>query len=160
VWSYHVMLFERAADGGFISPDLYRENALVTFGTHDLPTFPGWTSGHDLGVKRALGIDPGETDGDRTAALDALHRAMAWRGLLVIDYLSVTRFLASTPSRLLVVTMEDVLGLTEQVNIPGTVDEHPNWRRRLPVDLESYGDRLAPTAAIMTEAGRRAAGPR
>ncbi|HZO44910.1 MAG TPA: 4-alpha-glucanotransferase [Xanthobacteraceae bacterium] len=160
LWSYHVMLFERADDGGFISPDLYRENALVTFGTHDLPTFPGWTSSHDLGVKRALGIDPGETDADRAAALDALHRAMAWRGLPVVDYPSVTRFIASTPSRILVVTMEDVLGLTEQVNVPGTVDEHPNWRRRLPVDLDECRDHLAPTAAIMTEAGRRTVGPR
>jgi len=160
LWSYHVMLFERAADGGFISPDLYRENALVTFATHDLPTFPGWTSGHDLGVKRALGIDPGETDADRATALDALHRAMAWRGLPSVDYPSVTRFLAATPSRMLVVTMEDVLGLTEQVNVPGTVDEHPNWRRRLPVDLDECRDRLAPTAAIMTETGRQAAGPR
>jgi 4-alpha-glucanotransferase len=160
LWSYHVMLFERAADGGFISPDLYRENALVTFATHDLPTFPGWTSGHDIGVKRALGIDPGETDADRAIALDALHRAMAWRGLPSVDYPSVTRFLAATPSRMLVVTMEDVLGLTEQVNVPGTVDEHPNWRRRLPVDLDECRDRLAPTAAIMTETGRQAAGPR
>jgi 4-alpha-glucanotransferase len=160
LWSYHVMLFERAADGGFISPDLYRENALVTFATHDLPTFSGWTSGHDLGVKRALGIDPGETDADRATALDALRRAMAWRGLPSVDYPSVTRFLAATPSRMLVVTMEDVLGLTEQVNVPGTVDEHPNWRRRLPVDLDECRDRLAPTAAIMTETGRQAAGPR
>jgi 4-alpha-glucanotransferase len=160
LWSYHVMLFERAADGGFISPDLYRENALVTFATHDLPTFSGWTSGHDLGVKRALGIDPGETDADRATALDALRRAMAWRGLPSVDYPSVTRFLAATPSRMLVVTMEDVLGLTEQVNVPGTVDEHPNWRRRLPVDLDECRDRLAPTAAIMTEMGRQAAGPR
>jgi 4-alpha-glucanotransferase len=58
------------------------------------------------------------------------------------------------------VTMEDVLALTEQVNVPGTVDEHPNWRRRLPVDLDECRDRLAPLAAIMTEAGRQAAGPR
>ena len=56
------MLFERAGDGDFIAPDLYRENAIVTFATHDLPTFPGWLVGHDLAVKRGLGLDPGETD--------------------------------------------------------------------------------------------------
>jgi 4-alpha-glucanotransferase len=156
LWSYHVMLFERAADGGFISPDLYRENALVTFATHDLATFPGWTSGHDLGVKRALGIDPGETDRDRAAALDALHRAMAWRGLPVVDYPSVTRFLAGTPSRLLVVTMEDALGDIEQVNVPGTVDQHPNWRRRLSVPLEDLlgSSALPAVASLMKESGR------
>jgi 4-alpha-glucanotransferase len=149
------MLFERAADTGFIAPDLYRENALVTFATHDLPTFAGWTSKHDLTVKRALGIDPGETDDDRAAALELLQRAMAWQGFPSLDYPSVTRFIAKTPSRLLVVNIEDVLGLVEQVNVPGTIDQHPNWRRRLPLDIESYPDRLAAIAAIMTEAGRR-----
>ena len=39
LWSYQVMLFERAHNGGFIAPDLYRENSLVTFATHDLPTW-------------------------------------------------------------------------------------------------------------------------
>ena len=155
LWSYHVMLFERAADGGFIAADLYRQNALVTFATHDLPTFAGWRSKHDLHVKRALGIDPGETDDERAAAIDALQRAMAWRKLPSVDYLSVTRFLADTPSRMLVVSMEDVLGLVEQTNVPGTVDEHPNWRRRLPVELESYLNSLAPIADVMTDAGRR-----
>lgn len=160
LWSYHVMLFERAADKGFIAPDHYRENALVTFATHDLPTFAGWTSKHDLDVKRALGIDPGETDDDRAAALDALQRAMAWQGLPSLDYPSVTRFIAKTPSRLLVVTIEDVLGLVEQVNVPGTIDEHPNWRRRLPVDIECYPERLAPIAALLSEAERRSGPPR
>jgi 4-alpha-glucanotransferase len=157
LWSYHVMLFERADDGGFIAPDLYRQDALVTFATHDMPTFAGWISRHDLQVKRALGIDPGESDDDRAAAFDALQRAMAWQGLPLLDYPSITRFLAKTPSRLLVMTIEDVLSLVEQTNVPGTIDEHPNWRRRLPVELESYPDRLAPIASLMTDAGRRSA---
>jgi 4-alpha-glucanotransferase len=150
------MLFERAHDGGFIAPDLYRENSLVTFATHDLPTFAGWTSGHDLTVKRTLGMDPGETDDDRAAAQAALGRALAARGLPTLDFLSVARFLAATPSPLLVVTMEDALGLTEQVNLPGTIDEHPNWRRRLPVALEDlrHGSRLLPIANIMAAEGR------
>jgi 4-alpha-glucanotransferase len=147
LWSYHVMLFERAADGGFIAPDLYRENALVTFATHDLPTFAGWTSRHDLGVKRALNIDPGESDNDRIAALDALQRAMAWQGLPSLDHASVTRFLAKTPSRLLVVTIEDVLGLVEQVNVPGTIHEHPNWRRR--ASITDLANQLAAVADVI-----------
>ncbi len=136
IWSFQVMLFQRAADGGFIAPDLYRANALVTFATHDLPTFSGWVSGHDLTVKRGLDLDPGESDSDRVAAKEALGRAMAWRGLPTVDFLSVTRLLADTPSRLLMVSLEDALGDVEQVNLPGTVDEHPNWRRRLSVPLE------------------------
>jgi 4-alpha-glucanotransferase len=52
--------------------------------------------------------------------------------------------------------MEDVLGMSEQVNLPGTVNEHPNWRHRLPLALEDLGDHegLRGIAAIMRTAGR------
>jgi 4-alpha-glucanotransferase len=68
----------------------------------------------------------------------------------------VVHYLASTPSRLLVISMEDALGSTEQVNVPGTVDEHPNWRRRLPVDLEDlkHESGLVAAATILRTAGR------
>jgi 4-alpha-glucanotransferase len=156
IWSFQVMLFQRAADGGFIAPDLYRENALVTFATHDLPTFAGWVSGHDLAVKRSLGLDPGESDSERANAMDALARSMAWRGLHTVDWLSVTQFLAETPSRLLMVSLEDALSEIDQVNVPGTVNEHPNWRRRLPVLLEDLpaSSALPAVAAIMDTSGR------
>jgi 4-alpha-glucanotransferase len=160
IWSFQVMLFQRAADGGFIAPDLYRANALVTIATHDLPTFVGWNSGHDLAVKRGLDIDPGESDSDRAAARDALARAMAWRGLSTVDFLSVTRFLADTPSRLLMVSLEDALGDIEQVNLPGTVDEHPNWRRRLSMPLEDLLESSAlPAVANMMETSGRKSRP-
>ena len=61
IWTYQVMLFERSGDGAFFPPESYRENALVSFGTHDLATFAGWRDQHDLAVKQALGMDPGET---------------------------------------------------------------------------------------------------
>ncbi len=159
IWSYQVMLFERARDGSFVAPDRYRENALVTFATHDLPTFAGWTSHHDLAVKSALGLDPGETDDDRTAARAALGRALAARGLPRLDFSSVTKFLAATPSRILLVTLEDALGLADQVNVPGTVAEHPNWRRRLPVFLEDLKNvsGLSSVRDAMASAGRRPA---
>ncbi|TDN01600.1 4-alpha-glucanotransferase, partial [Lactobacillus crispatus] len=65
IWSYRVMIFERNHDGSFTAPDRYASDALVTFSTHDLPTFAGWASGHDLQTKRALGLDPGESDEQR-----------------------------------------------------------------------------------------------
>jgi 4-alpha-glucanotransferase len=73
------------------------------------------------------------------------------------DFLSLARYLGATPSQLLVISMEDALGVAEQVNVPGTVDEHPNWRRRLPVALEDLRNdrRLAALADAMTTAGRR-----
>jgi 4-alpha-glucanotransferase len=162
IWSFQVMLFQRAADGGFLAQDHYRENALVTFATHDLPTFAGWMSGRDLAVKRGLGLDPGETDHDRAAAKEALGRAMAWRGLPNVDCLSVTRFLADTPSRLLMVSLEDALGVVEQVNLPGTIDEHPNWRRRLAVSLEDLlrASTLRAIATVMETSGRNSKGHR
>ena len=51
LWSYQVMLFERGWDGTFSTPDNYRQNALVTFGTHDVSTFAGWRDHRDLAVK-------------------------------------------------------------------------------------------------------------
>jgi 4-alpha-glucanotransferase len=65
--------------------------------------------------------------------------------------------LSDTPSRLLVVSLEDALGLVEQVNIPGTIVEHPNWRRRLSVDLENLARHggLAAVADVMASSGRR-----
>jgi len=67
----------------------------------------------------------------------------------------VAGFLARTPSRLLAVALEDLLGVVEQPNIPGTVDEHPNWRQRLPVSLgeiESAIDAAALRAATAVRA--------
>ena len=40
-------------------------------------------------------------------------------------------YVAQSPSPLMLAPLEDLLGLAEQPNLPGTVDEHPNWRRRL-----------------------------
>jgi 4-alpha-glucanotransferase len=77
-------------------------------------------------------------------------------GLDAGGFASVARFLADTRSRLLVVSMEDVLGLKDQVNLPGTTNEHPNWRRRLPVPLEDLKNQegLTSVAEIMRSAGR------
>ena len=161
IWSFQVMLFQRAADGGFVAQEHYRENALVTFATHDLPTFAGWLSSHDLVVKRGLGLDPGETDHDRAAAKEALGRTMAWRELSNIDCLSVTRFLGDTPSRLLMVSLEDALDVVDQVNVPGTIDEHPNWRRRLAVPLEDLlsSSSLRVIGSVMEAIGRSSKRP-
>jgi 4-alpha-glucanotransferase len=156
IWSYQVMLFERLPGGAFAGPDAYRENALVTFATHDLPTYAGWREKHDLAVKHALGIDPGESGEEREGAFHALHQALAGRGLAATSFAAVGRYLADAPSRLLVVSIEDLLGVKEQVNLPGTVDEHPNWRHRLPIDLDDLRDHegVRAVAEAMRAAGR------
>jgi 4-alpha-glucanotransferase len=156
IWTYQVMLFERSGSGAFFPPENYRRNALVSFGTHDVATFAGWRDQHDLAVKRALGLDAGETGEQRQAAHDALRHALQRHGLQSADFTSVARYLADTPSRLLIISMEDVLGVKDQVNLPGTTNEHPNWRRRLPVPLENLKDQpaLALVADVMQSAGR------
>jgi 4-alpha-glucanotransferase len=157
LWSYLVLLFERGNDGSFKTPSEYKANALASFSTHDLPTFAGWSLGHDLEVKRALAIDPGETDADRSAALRRLRHAIDQHNSGMLDFAGVMRYLAATPTRLVVVAMEDALEVRDQPNLPGTVDQHPNWRQRLPVWLEELPNQplLHDVAHIMANAGRR-----
>lgn len=136
IWSYLVMMFERDDRGAFRGLDHYGANALVTFNTHDLSTYAGWRSFGDLKLKRSLGIDPGESDEARWHALAMLDEVLRHHAIDRHDLYSVASFLSRTRSRLFALSLEDLLGLIDQPNIPGTVHEHPNWRRRLPVSIE------------------------
>jgi 4-alpha-glucanotransferase len=136
IWSYLVMMFERDDRGEFRGVDHYAPNALVTFNTHDLSTYAGWRSFSDLKLKRSLGIDPGESDDARSHALSMLSDALQHQAIDSHDLYGVASFLAKTRSRLLAISLEDLLGVVDQPNIPGTVDEHPNWRQRLPITVE------------------------
>ncbi len=49
-------------------------------------------------------------------------------------------FLGHTPAPLVLVPVEDALGLAEQTNMPGVVEKHPNWRRRYPGDSATLLD--------------------
>jgi 4-alpha-glucanotransferase len=157
IWSYLVMLFERNADGSFRRPAEYRDRAVATFSTHDLPTFAGWMNGHDLAIRRSIGVDPGETDEERQNARTALQTAVtSITGKVQIGYADMVAFLAASPSRLISIGIEDVLDVADQCNVPGTVAQHPNWRRRWPIELEKLsGDhRLGRIAAALARAGR------
>ncbi len=144
LWSYRVMMFERDGTGEFHPAGCYPPNALVTFNTHDLPTFAGWLAIHDIGVKSALGLDPGETREAREHAVMRLHTAIGHAGPDAAEFDAVMDFLAETPSRLLGIAIEDLLGVVDQANIPGTINEHPNWRRRLPLLVEDWKQRIDP----------------
>jgi 4-alpha-glucanotransferase len=161
VWSYLVVMFERNSDGSFRRPEEYPERAIATFNTHDLATFAGWMSSHDIEVKRAINVDAGETEDDRHGSRVALCNALtAATGRHQIGFNEVAAFLANTPTRLVSVGIEDVLGLADQANVPGTVTEHPNWRRRWPVLLEDLAadQRLRDIAATFSRAGRGSSG--
>ncbi len=150
IWRMRVMMFERGPDGAFCGAETYPPDTLATFGTHDLATFAGWSGGHDIALKWALGLDPGESIEARRAAVAQLTHALGGRD----DVFAAIGYLASMPSRILAVMVEDLLGLVHQPNLPGTLDTHPNWRRRLPVAIEDFA------TAIDTDRLKRAVGAR
>jgi 4-alpha-glucanotransferase len=154
IWSYLVMMFERDDHGRFRDVDHYAENALVTFNTHDLSTYAGWRCFSDLKLKRSLGLDPGESDEARWHALAMLSDVLRHHAIHSHDLFAVAEFLARTKSRLLAVSLEDLLGVIDQPNIPGTVDEHPNWRRRLPLELDEIAAAIDMAALRSATAGR------
>ncbi|HXD46717.1 MAG TPA: 4-alpha-glucanotransferase [Pseudolabrys sp.] len=160
LWTYRVMLFERAGDDAhFKPPEAYPAEALATFNTHDLPSFRGWLTGHDLRAKRGLGLDPGEGDEARAWAQEKLREMLSARGqgYAPDDLAAAASFLGATPSRLVAIALDDIAGAAEQINIPGTTSEHPNWRRRVPVTLEELGrhEDLRRVGEAFAKTGRR-----
>ena len=162
LWSYRVMLFERENDGCFKPPQWYPAEALATFNTHDLPSFAGWMQRHDLGVKRGLGIDPGETHESRKWAKAKLRDMLKqYAPDYACDELAaIATFLGQTPSKFVAIALDDILGDIEQLNVPGTTTEHPNWRRKIPVPLEQLPGhpQFARVAEAFARAGRHALG--
>ena len=154
IWSYQVMMFERDDHGSFRGIDHYAPNALVTFNTHDLSTYAGWRSFSDLALKRSLGIDPGESDDARWRALAMLTEVLRQYAIDRHDLYAVASFLARTKSRLLAISLEDLLGVIDQPNIPGTLNEHPNWRRRLPLAIDEIAAAID-VPALKTATGER-----
>src|SRR4051812_39708418 len=159
IWSYQVMMFERDESGRFRGIDHYARNALVTFNTHDLSTYAGWRSFSDLKLKRSLGVDPGESDDARWHALTMLTEVLRHHGDERHDLYAVAGFLARTKSRLLAISLEDLLGVIDQPNIPGTVNEHPNWRQRLPLAIDDIAAAIDVAALGKATAMRARASP-
>jgi 4-alpha-glucanotransferase len=158
LWSYRVMLFERDHQGRFLPPENYPADALATFNTHDLPTHRGWLTGHDLWVKRGIEVDPGESDDSREWARRKLREALQERSPAFDpdDFSAVAAYLGATPSLLVCVALDDILDVIDQINIPGTVAQYPNWRRKMPVALEDLGgnEELKRVAQAFAQQGR------
>jgi 4-alpha-glucanotransferase len=163
VLSYRVLYFERTGDGRFKRPEDYPPHALVCVSTHDLPTLRGFFEGTDLAHREALGLlrsdelrDRLRAERDRDRA--RLREAIAEAGLAgVDDVLALHRYVARTPCALMTVQLEDVFGETEQTNLPATMDDqHPNWRRKVGVDLEDWASdgRFATVCAAIRGEGR------
>jgi 4-alpha-glucanotransferase len=136
-------------------PETYPAPTLAAFGTHDLPTLAGWADGGDIRARNAIG-----RIGDDTLHHGLAGRADDARAFAAMaggsDADAMHAALARAGSALVAVQIEDVLEMAEQTNLPGTVDEYPNWRRKLPVAGEALGDdaRLTKVADAMRAAGR------
>jgi 4-alpha-glucanotransferase len=150
-----VLWFERDDDGAFRPPATWSVEAAAMTSTHDLPTVAGWWRGTDIDTRHGL-APPSRPEGEREEKKQrAADRRLIWEALRsakvaegsesaasadgVVD--AAIRLVAETPSELALVPLEDMLGLVDQPNLPGTITEHPNWRRRYPGEASSIWDR-------------------
>ncbi|MEH0759774.1 4-alpha-glucanotransferase [Vibrio sp. 16] len=156
VHSYKVFFFETSEDdGGFISPAHYAEQSMSALCTHDMPTLRGFWHCDDLKMGQELGLYPDEEQlkglfEGRLECKQGILDSVAWHGYLPegvgrdAQYVPMDSYLAEAlqlhvaagASTLLSVQLEDWLEMDQPVNIPGTVDEYPNWRRKLSMNLD------------------------
>ncbi|HTS51857.1 MAG TPA: 4-alpha-glucanotransferase [Burkholderiales bacterium] len=156
--SCRLLYFERGEGGEFKAPAEYPAQALVTATTHDLPTLAGFWEGRDLALRDELKLFPSDEMRQRQMAERGQDRARLLRALDREELLpagmnpdpasaptmtpelarALQTYLARTPCRVCTVQLEDVLGQTEQVNLPGTSSRYPSWRRKLTLDLERW----------------------
>ena len=180
ILGYRVLFFERGHDGRFRPPHEYEREAMACTSTHDLPTLRGWWGGYDLDDREAIGMDDAASSAERRAEraserqlmIDVLAEAdlladnlrAASQGDLASHAewpeevtVAISRFLARTPCRLVALQLEDLTAMRDRANLPGTTDEHPNWRRKLPVLLEDVAQMplfVAVTQAVSDERPR------
>jgi 4-alpha-glucanotransferase len=159
IHGYRVLYFERREDRHFLEPYGYPREALAVVSTHDLAPLGGWWLANDIDLRARAGLPGGENPDERRAERGRDRRLLctalveeqllpddltdAVRGQVDLPHdlpeavlVGVHRYLARSPARLLGVQIEDMTGEIEQANVPGTMDDQPNWRRRIPVALE------------------------
>jgi 4-alpha-glucanotransferase len=152
---------ESAPGEPLLSPGKWPSRAAASISTHDLPTAAGFLRGEHVRARADLGL----LDDVPAEQATADRERAEWVALLQSEGLladgepsegqivvAMHRLLASTPSRLKLISPYDVVGETRQPNLPGTVDEYPNWRLPLPVTLEEL--EADPRVAEITEAFR------
>ncbi|GCE88638.1 4-alpha-glucanotransferase [Komagataeibacter diospyri] len=160
IMGMNVLFFERTPQGAFKPPGTWSPGATAMTTTHDLPTVAGWWQGTDIDWRVKLGqMAPGvdgvtlndERENDRTALWAAMvgqrgtqppdlaarrkppaekPPATADGAVKVVD--EAIGFVGRAACPLAVIPIEDLLGLNEQPNLPGTTTGHPNWCRRYP----------------------------
>jgi 4-alpha-glucanotransferase len=157
LYHYKVLLFEKIG-GRFRRPDEFVPRALGTVTTHDMPTLRSYWEGRDIDLRRRLNLYPTadvehevarERDSDRIALLQALDEQGLKPRSPAAPHEPFTPelaqalhvYLARSRTVLVALQIEDLLGMTEPVNVPGTDREYPNWQRKLTVDVEDMATR-------------------
>ena len=167
-----VLLFEQD-NTHFKSILDWPDNALATTSTHDLPTLNGWWHGRDIDWNARLGLTDASSEIDwrrhREREREGLRRVLgedpqnfreeSHETDQVLD--ASVRFLGHTRAPLVLLPLEDALGIEQQANLPGIINTHPNWSRRLPGYSEALLDdpdaarRLELLACARLQAGER-----
>ena len=147
--SSKVLYFEREGDGGFKPQASYPELSLASVNTHDMPTIAGFWTGHDIELRRSLGLvdDKGSTDGvahrdhEKRKLLDRLredgamplheHPPLDAAGVPTVKR-RVHEFLCASPVALLALSLDDLGDETDPINVPGVgTDKYPCWSRKM-----------------------------
>ncbi|MCL4204346.1 MAG: 4-alpha-glucanotransferase [Pirellulaceae bacterium] len=128
--SYRLMWFE---DG---PPRDYPPLSMAAITTHDLPTVAGLWSGADFAAQQQIGLRP-----SREGYEELRRRLQHATGLNDGEPPEVAvrrayQAMASAPSAVLVANLEDAAAVEERPNMPGTIDQWPNWSIALPQPLE------------------------
>ncbi|WP_170323980.1 4-alpha-glucanotransferase [Cryptosporangium phraense] len=137
-------------------PADWRKGAAASVTTHDLPTAAGFLTGEHVRVRAALGVlgrsaaeEQATADAERAALLTLAHA----EGLVSSPdatgeeaILGLHALLTRTPARIVLAAPGDAVGDVRQPNLPGTMDEYPNWR--LPLAVPSADDGAHRTVGI------------
>jgi 4-alpha-glucanotransferase len=157
LYHYKVLLFEKL-DGRFRRPEEYTRRALATATTHDMPTLRSYWEGRDIELRRRLNLYPSdeiesdvvrERESDRELLLGALAeqglrpgQPATPQGAFTAELAQALHlYLARSATVLVAVQVEDLLGMTEPVNVPGTDKEYPNWQRKITANIEDMASR-------------------
>jgi len=156
-----VLYFERGTgpdgeDTGPLPPARWREEVMASVTTHDLPTAAGFLSDEAVRVRARLGLLEGTVEEEERRVArerEELLEMLRAEGLLPDGatpeetVLALHAALVAAPARLVVAALGDAVGDVRQPNLPGTVDEYPNWR--LPV--AAPGPDGAPRPVLLEE---------
>jgi 4-alpha-glucanotransferase len=152
VMGMRVLWFEREKDASFRAPSRWTQDAVAMTSTHDLPTVAGWWAGRDLEWRTRLGLmrEAAAEWRDRERDRALLWQAFRASGAALHDAPppdqgqhaagSAAGHIGRAACALALLPLEDALAQEEQPNLPGTLHEHPNWQRRIPVAAHAVLD--------------------